>query len=124
MGEGKKIIDGGRLWLSIRVALSLFSYGPMMTRSFGLSMLLLCCCMAAAFAKDNPPDVAAAPGSGLACFVVPQGAKDNENPGPSCDEVCAAQNAVCVSVETPFTPASCSLSKNVDTKCRCCRAAR
>jgi len=77
--------------------------------------------MATAYAKDNPPDNSEKQGGGLACFIVVEGGEDGK--GPSCDEVCAAKDAVCVGIEN-WAPASCSQTIEKSAQCRCCRAVR
>ena len=127
MREGKKTIDERRLCLSIRVALSLFFLWPIMKSFLVLALLLLCCCTetasaaAGAFSADKVPENSSTQGGGLACFLVAQGG--DEKKGTSCDEVCGAQDAVCVSVENS-APAYCTIPINKDAKCRCCRAVR
>ncbi len=106
-----------------------FFLWPLMKRFLFLAMLLLCCC-ADASAANGPgvlvggtpaPDTSQKQGGGLACFVVAQDGDEKTN--PSCDEVCGAQDAVCVSLEN-FAPFSCTMHVTKDIKCRCCRAVR
>lgn len=94
-----------------------------MLRYFILSLLLQALLSPSAFASDNSPvKSAVVHGGGLMCFTITPAEYEKGKTFPSCDALCAAQNAACTDVNGNFNPRGCELPNAVSPgqQCRCC----
>lgn len=91
-----------------------------MRRIFILAAALLAFAAAPAFAQST---TAAAPK--LICTSVPGQPDPKTGDGPSCDDLCAAQNAACTGLHSisKSPPLTCESRGGGGVICRCCRNA-